>query len=430
MHVAHFIQRFPPALGGSEAYFHRLSHWLRQRGDDVTVWTSTALDLSAFWSSNGKQLRPGIRNEAGLTVRRYEPSHWFARSSFLRLLAQVPSKRWKCLMMPCNPVSLRMMYDAAADDSPCDLVHASALPYGWPLLCGLNLARRKKVPYFLTPFLHLGDMDDPRDRTRRSYTAKPMLYLMSSADLLFAQTELERQALIGFGIPEERVVLQGLGVEPADCTGGDRQRARADWRIDDECVIGHLANLSPEKGSVDLLRAAKRAWERGAKFRVVLAGPMMPRFRGFWENFEPKERVVLLGLLSDQQKRDFFIGIDAFCLPSRSDSFGLVLLEAWANGKPNIGYRAGGIGELIADGNDGRLVRCGDLDGLADAMCEMERDPERREAMGAVGKKRTEWEFRWEDKLAIVGARMCRGAAAISPGCAKRDPIGIKLTKS
>ena len=41
-----------------------------------------------------------------------------------------------------------------------------------------------------------------------------------------------------------------------------------------------------------------------------------------------------LGVLSERQKRDFFAGIDVFALPSRSDSFGLVLLEAWANGVP------------------------------------------------------------------------------------------------
>ena len=163
-----------------------------------------------------------------------------------------------------------------------------------------------------------------------------------------------------------------------------------------------LANLSPPKGTVDLLRAARKAWERGARFRVALAGPEMPEFRRFWQDFEPKDRVVRLGVLNDAQKRDFFAAIDLLCLPSRSDSFGLVLLEAWANGKPNIGYRSGGIGELIQHGDDGLLVRCGDLDGLADGISELERDPQKRLALGEHGRKRVEWEFRWEGKLRIV----------------------------
>ena len=54
-----------------------------------------------------------------------------------------------------------------------------------------------------------------------------------------------------------------------------------------------------------------------------------------------------LGPLTDAEKRDFFAGIDLFALPSRSDSFGLVLLEAWANGVANVAYRAGGVADVI-----------------------------------------------------------------------------------
>jgi glycosyltransferase involved in cell wall biosynthesis len=418
MHVAHFIQRYPPALGGSEAYFQRLSHWRRDQGDDVTVWTSTAIDLSAFWSSAGKQLAPGMRRQLGVTIRRYEPSHWFARRHLLKLLSFMPVPAWQCLTMTCNPVALRMLYDAATDEAPCDLVHASALPYGWPLFCALQLARRKQAPFFLTPFLHLGDLDNPRDRNRAVYISKPMLYLLAAADALFVQTDLERRALIGLGIPESRIVMQGMGVDAAECTGGDCQRARSSWACrDDEFVVGHLANLSPPKGTLDLLRAARRAWNNGSRLRLVLAGPRMPEFNRFWQDFPAKDRVVLTGPLSAEQKRDFYAGIDAFSLPSRSDSFGLVLLEAWANGKPNIGYRAGGIGELIQHGDDGLLVRCGDIDGLAKALIEMERAADWRQALGEVGRKRTGWEFRWEDKLRIVDAQMRQYVSSKARDC-------------
>ena len=99
----------------------------------------------------------------------------------------------------------------------------------------------------------------------------------------------------------------------------------------------------------------------------MLAGPEMPNFRRHIAacGFPPSIRQ--LGVLTDEQKRDFFAGIDLFALPSRSDSFGLVLLEAWANGLPNLAYRAGGIAGVIRHGEDGLLVRCGDVTGLAEA---------------------------------------------------------------
>ena len=75
---------------------------------------------------------------------------------------------------------------------------------------------------------------------------------------------------------------------------------------------------------------------------------------------------------------------------------GLVLLEAWANGVPVVCYRAGGPGELIHDGIDGRLVACGDLPGLTAAIETI--TPE----MGEAGQRRLRTEFRWEDKLQVV----------------------------
>jgi glycosyltransferase involved in cell wall biosynthesis len=91
-----------------------------------------------------------------------------------------------------------------------------------------------------------------------------------------------------------------------------------------------------------------------------------------------------------------------FALPSRSDSFGLVLLEAWANGKPNLAYRAGGVADLIQHDRDGLLVRCGDGEGLAAAIIRLVEDAGLRQRLGDTGRQRTQHEFRWEDKLERV----------------------------
>jgi glycosyltransferase involved in cell wall biosynthesis len=403
MRVAHFLQRYPPALGGSEAYFARLSQFLARQGDVVDVWTSNALDLEAFWSPRGRCLPAGPSVENGVTVRRYGLWRMHGRRWLLKPLSLVPQRTWQCLTLPCNPIAPRMWRDAARTTTKYDVVHASAFPYAWPIACGLRLARRQRIPLLLTPFLHLGDATDPFDRTHRQYTAPPFRRLLRAADRVFAQTPTERTAAIELGVSAERVVLQGLGVDPSDCTGGDRERARASWNIrPDEVVVGHLGNNSVEKGTVDLLQAATRLWQRGADFRVLLAGPAMPNFRRFMEAFGESPRVRRLGVLSDEQKRDFFAGIDIFALPSRSDSFGLVLPEAWANGLPNIAYRAGGPADLIRDGEDGLLAPCGDVDGLAAALARLIDDLGLRRQFGAVGRRRVGYEFRWGDKLQLV----------------------------
>jgi glycosyltransferase involved in cell wall biosynthesis len=403
MRVAHFVQRYPPALGGSEAYFARLSRFLAARGHDVTVFTTTAYDLEAFWATRGRCLRAGERCEDGVTIRRYGLSRlpWHTRA--LKLLSFVPYRPWQCWTASCNPVAWAMWRDSWRTSERFDVVHATAFPYGWPLACARRLATRLGVPFFLTPFLHLGDPDNPRDRTRAAYTRPALLSLARSAAGIFVQTEGERQALLDCGLPSESVILQGMGLDANGCTGGDRKAARAVWGVGtDEVVVGHLANQSREKGSVDLLRAAQLAWNQGGRFRVVLAGPEMPNFQVFWQSFPGANQVVKLGVLDDRQKKDFFAGIDVFALPSRSDSFGLVLLEAWANGVPNLGYRAGGIAWVIRDDVDGLLVKCGDVRGLAAALMRLATDAPLRRRLGEAGRARIDKEFRWEDKLEIV----------------------------
>lgn len=403
MRIAHFVQRYPPALGGSEAYFARLSRTLVGQGDAVTVYTSSALALEAFWRLDAACLPAGTTSVDGVAVRRYGLWRFPGRRLLLKALSVLPQPTWQCLTMTCNPIAWRMLADAGRREPRFDLVHATAFPYAWPIVCGLRLARTQGIPFLLTPFLHLGDPDDPNDRTRRAYTTPALLALVRAADRVFVQTEGERRALLERGMAAEKLVLQGLGVEPAECTGGERRRARVAWQVGaEDVVVGHLANHSVEKGTVDLLRAAEMAWQRGRRFRLVLAGPQMPNFRRFWNGYASRENVVLLGALTEERKRDFFAGIDVFALPSRSDSFGLVLLEAWANGVPNVGYRAGGIADVIRHEEDGLLVRCGDVDGLAAALCRLIDDAEWRYRLGQRGRERTESEFRWADKLALV----------------------------
>lgn len=403
MRVAHFVQRYPPALGGSEAYFARLSRHLAAGGDRVTVFTTTAQSLESFWSVRPPCLSAGVSQEDGVEVRRYPLWRFPGRRYLLKPLSLIPHRPWQCLTQPCNPVSFRMLADAGREITDFDVVHATAFPYAWPIACALRLARRQGVPFVLTPFLHIGDVDDPHDPTRRAYTSPHLLYLLRCADRIFVQTDVERSVLLEYGLPESKVVLQGLGVSESECTGGDRDGFRSRCRIGaDEIVIGHLANNSVEKGTVDLLRAAQLLWERGTRATVVLAGPEMPNFVRFWHAFCPAGRVLRLGVLDDRQKRDFFAGIDLFSLPSRSDSFGLVLLEAWANGVPSVAYRAGGIAGVVRDGLDGRLVRCGAIPELADAMAELIRDANERGRLGAAGLQRVREEFRWGPKLDLV----------------------------
>src|SRR5439155_1990208 len=90
LRVAHFIQRYPPALGGSEAYFARLSRWCAAAGDDVTVFTTNALALEAFWSRDGRCVPAGNTVEDGIEIRRYGMWRFPGRRYLLKPLSLLP----------------------------------------------------------------------------------------------------------------------------------------------------------------------------------------------------------------------------------------------------------------------------------------------------------------------------------------------------
>jgi glycosyltransferase involved in cell wall biosynthesis len=391
MNVAHFVHRYPPAIGGSEAYFARLGEWLAARGHRVTVFTTTADDLSAFWDRTAKQFPAGTEQRNGVEVRRLPLWHFpLGHRYVMKALSLVPVARWQALTVPFSPVVPGLWHFRER----FDLVHATAFPYSFPLACALRLARRRHVPFFLTPFVHTGDPHDPNDPTRRAYTTPALIDLARRADRVFVQTEGERCVLSEHGV--ERLTLQGLGVDVASCTGGDRAVFGSSVP-----VIGHLANHSREKGTIDLLEAANVAWEAGAAFELLLAGPRMPAFEAWWRTFTPRGRVRLLGPLDDKGKRDFFAALDGFALPSRSDSFGLVIPEAWANGVPVVVYDAGGPPWVVRHGVDGLVVRCGDVPALAAALTRL---PHER-PMGEAGRSRLA-EFDWDSRLSVVADAM------------------------
>lgn len=393
MHLVGIVQRYPPAHGGSEAYFARLSRWLAARGHHVHVATTTARDLTAFWDRRAAIVPAGVTVEDGVTVERHPLWHVPLQRWLLRALSLIPVPAWQGWVVSCNPLSWSLRRWAMTYDGPIDVVHATAFPYAWPLRCALLLARRRKVPFALTPFLHLGDLDDPANRVRRSFTKPAFLDIAREADMLFVQTPQERDAFRAHGIADERLVLQGLGVDLPECTGGDR----ADWRArhgfaPSDVVVGHLANLSAEKGSNDLVHAAD-----GLPLKLALAGPAMP-------NFRPAPSVRVLGEVTPAEKRDFFAGIDVFALPSVVDSFGLVLLEAMSNGVSCVGYNAGGIPGVITDGNDGLVVPCR-VAALREALARLAGDADLRRRLGNAGRAKAAASG-WDGKLQIVEAAL------------------------
>ncbi|HEX8103535.1 MAG TPA: glycosyltransferase, partial [Solirubrobacteraceae bacterium] len=192
----------------------------------------------------------------------------------------------------------------------------------------------------------------------------------------------------------------------------------------DDTEILFVGRLEPRKGVDTLLEAAIDLVRERPGLRVRLAGAdtghstegnqtyaawLGERLAG-----EPAllARFVFEGEVSDETLYRLYADCDVFCAPSRYESFGLVLAEAQMMGRPVVACRAGGMPEVVADGETGLLVEPGDVDGLRAALARLVDDRELRARMGAAARGRFEQEFHNDVAVARTLALYERLAAA------------------
>jgi glycosyltransferase involved in cell wall biosynthesis len=120
----------------------------------------------------------------------------------------------------------------------------------------------------------------------------------------------------------------------------------------------------------------------------------------------------LLGPLPLDQRADFFAALDLFSMPSRTDSFGIVFLEAWANALPVVAAAAGGVLEVVEHEKTGLLVPFGDVDQLSRALGRLLDDPLDARRLGEAGRKTVAQGYTWDDRFATLLARTEQAIAA------------------
>jgi glycosyltransferase involved in cell wall biosynthesis len=177
-------------------------------------------------------------------------------------------------------------------------------------------------------------------------------------------------------------MLTDRGIERVELweRGIDRQRYSPEHRDDalrqavspdGDPILLYVGRLVREKDLADLVEATHRLEARGQRFRLALvgAGPMEAELRARLPHAH------FAGYQQGEALSRWYASADLFVFPSTTETFGNVLLEAFASGLPVVAAARGGVQDLVRRGRNGLLVEPHDGAGLADAVEAIIRNP-------------------------------------------------------
>ncbi len=215
--------------------------------------------------------------------------------------------------------------------------------------------------------------------------------VVACSDAITASCPAEAEQLVRlYGARPERIELVPPGVVHAFFSPGDRAGARTALGLpQDRPVLLFVGRIQPLKGLDVAVRALAELRDRGAVL-VAVGGPSgldgeveAAKVRLLAEELGVEDRIRWIDPQPHYLLSTFYRAADVVLVPSRSESFGLVALEAAACGTPVVAAAVGGLRTLVEDGRTGFLIESRDPDAFAAATDRLLDDPSLAAGMGA-----------------------------------------------
>jgi glycosyltransferase involved in cell wall biosynthesis len=223
--------------------------------------------------------------------------------------------------------------------------------------------------------------------------------VMRRCRAIITVAEQTRQRLISMGVDGGKieVVINAVAPEAFD------QAADGDLTLEPgRKLIVAAGRLSHEKGMDIVVKAARILKDQGLQFdiRIYGEGPERARLQALLARLDVGDCVTLAGFRSDL--RPVYARAEFLVIPSRSEAFPLVLLEAWAQGIPVVATPVGRLPELIESGVDGLLAERVAPDSLAKVIGNALGRPTFRERCGVFGRDKVRDQFSFPVQVAAL----------------------------
>ncbi|MBI4657997.1 MAG: glycosyltransferase family 4 protein [Verrucomicrobia bacterium] len=439
MRIVHLLRKYnPDEWGGTETALLQLCNGLRQQGVTSLVYCPRILSRppheppcrsrreEAHLSSPGSQSLltsvPTARGpqadgadaavpekhggfdplaQSGFSIRRFK--------ACLPIWGIPENRRQQLVAVGGNMISLDLVR-ALWRDPGVALIHSHTL--GRLGGVALTVAKLRKIPIVIT--IHGGWLDVP-ERVRKTFDdhaqggldwGKPFGALFGSRRIVEAADAVltcnpKEAELLRNKYPHQRVLVQPHGISVERFRKDHRETAREAFpAIRDRQVLLAVGRIDPQKNQAWLIEQAPRIFQKHPRSILVLAGACTDQVYGEQlkrriQSLELGQKVVLTGGLppGDPRLTGLYQEAAAVLLPSHTETFGLVILEAWAASACVISSRTSGASFLIRHGHDGWLFELECPEAFHDAVDRALQTPDWAKDLASVGSRRVVAEY-------------------------------------
>jgi glycosyltransferase involved in cell wall biosynthesis len=362
MKIAEVIATFPPYHGGMGYVCFQNSRDLALRGHDVTVFTLDhgrhTYERDPAYFQIVRLRTPFIYGDGGLVPQLYNKLKGF------------------------DIVHLHYPFFGGAE-----YVYASSLFRG--------------QQYFLTYHLDVFGNSLFKRLLIGAYEPIFMKRILRRASLIGALSHEHLKNSAAFRmINWNRVVEIPNGVDAEKFQPRERERALMKRHgLEGKTVVLFVGNLQPFKGLHILIDALSGIEDEKIVLLIVGSGYGERKYKNLVKDKGLEERVIFAGPKSQDDDLPYYYNLcDFLVLPStRSESSGLVVLEAMASGKPVIVSSLPGPSQLIEEGRDGLIARVNDVEDLKNKIEYLAHEKELSSAMGRAAREKVKAKYSWRE---------------------------------
>lgn len=332
-----------------------------------------------------------VATELGIALaRRGHEIHFITYKQPFRLPAFLPRiyfhevdvGRYPLFEYPPYDLALAVRMHEVVQNHGLDLLHCHyAIPHATSAWIAKEMLRQARADIRVVTTLHGTDItivgQDPSFRPITKFSIE------KSDGLTAVSRYLQGETLNTFGCTACRIEVIPNFIDP-EVYDRSRYTSVLDEQIGTNArVLMHISNFRAVKRVRDVVRIFARVVKKVPSVLVMVGdGPDRVEAEAEARELGVHDKVFFLGKID--VVAPLLAGADLFLLPSSSESFGLSALEALASGVPVVGSNAGGIPEVIRDGETGFLCNVGDVEAMASAAIDVLSDRARWRSMSTL----------------------------------------------